>query len=964
MLPGILGNPYLTRRLMSKITNEAPGNVAPIIPIETAVTGGRSYWAWKRSGFLELQERLTEEICAAVVWLGGVSTMSKLIDKAIGYAQSKGHLKGVYANSDWSSNFMKQFLSGQHKVGLGLSPLESFNHHHAGMKKTLLVKGLKWGVSIAVPIVLMAYIVPVLNQKKSEWILKTFYSGKSCPQPHSVKPDAPSATDAISAKLDNLPSKQAVGYSHSPASPIWQPVLQPRYAAPKFPTAPWQYVTPTLTGMAANTVATRSFQPSPFPGVRGFPVMAPTGTGAPMPWAAGTARFGHNLTNHPAAISGGKPKFGLMGRALPLLSMMGSAVDNSLYGRVLVVDCSLTGGRMAVAWARSKFESLEYFLRDATSLIFYLFTVPWMMTGAANLLKSETGRRATQRLFGKNFGTVIHLDPLMTNHFNIALQRRLKAVCGKGPVTAEKLRQVLYGPNLSKAEGRALNRAATLLETELRQIDRTAFISGLQTELNAFSRNPAELQKTRQLGQKLLNYLERKGWAGGSKINADQVQTLLEAVWNGDKKLTLLNGLSNAERFHLSTAIKNTFHYGAGLNGEALSQLVSKAAGSDLSVTLQTELLGPEGPLMRQARLGADKVVAGSLRRSLGAAQLGNQFSQKASLEIEPIVRCAEQAAIDGTPLSSFVHTRLNQVVNEYRQYRAAAGKKPLNAASRQLETQMGRLSKLLAHPTDASISREFLSELTGLLKQNGRSGNWMRFLQGSGLGHLAQDIEFVLPLFQANTSHNTHTLLAEQVTAAMQNLVKASNGTHQQALISQYQAMTEKLLAGEGRAVLPVSRAMPEFKQIGESIQAMLRGGLAREEGLYSRALQCVGQRPATVEAFFDSSLLGKTQSLGKEYWELVEKRLAGLSKSELGSVERFTQTVLNPISKHNTWTRYGVWGMAFAVSAFSISYLIPKAQYWITKRLTGKDTHPGLAAVSNRLHAETSNKQHSLAS
>lgn len=41
--------------------------------------------------------------------------------------------------------------------------------------------------------------------------------------------------------------------------------------------------------------------------------------------------------------------------------------------------------------------------------------------------------------------------------------------------------------------------------------------------------------------------------------------------------------------------------------------------------------------------------------------------------------------------------------------------------------------------------------------------------------------------------------------------------------------------------------------------------------------------------------------------------------------------------------------WGAGFAVSALFLSTLIPKMQYWITKKMTGKDRFPGTADYSN---------------
>ncbi|MFA7658818.1 MAG: hypothetical protein WCY19_05235 [Candidatus Gastranaerophilaceae bacterium] len=50
----------------------------PIILLEASVTGGRTYQAHKRGGFVEARERGTEETIGAAVWLGGVYSFNKM----------------------------------------------------------------------------------------------------------------------------------------------------------------------------------------------------------------------------------------------------------------------------------------------------------------------------------------------------------------------------------------------------------------------------------------------------------------------------------------------------------------------------------------------------------------------------------------------------------------------------------------------------------------------------------------------------------------------------------------------------------------------------------------------------------------------------------------------------------------------------------------------------------------------
>ena len=69
-----LNMPAGVQSALSVISKEGP---AAVLPIEGAVIAGRSAEASKRSGFLELQERLPEEVAVAIVWLFGVNFLRK-----------------------------------------------------------------------------------------------------------------------------------------------------------------------------------------------------------------------------------------------------------------------------------------------------------------------------------------------------------------------------------------------------------------------------------------------------------------------------------------------------------------------------------------------------------------------------------------------------------------------------------------------------------------------------------------------------------------------------------------------------------------------------------------------------------------------------------------------------------------------------------------------------------------------
>jgi len=69
-------NPSMTRKFVTHL-NKA-GVLLPVILLESTVTGGRTYQAYKRGGYTEARERLCEETTGAIFWLGGVKWFNAL----------------------------------------------------------------------------------------------------------------------------------------------------------------------------------------------------------------------------------------------------------------------------------------------------------------------------------------------------------------------------------------------------------------------------------------------------------------------------------------------------------------------------------------------------------------------------------------------------------------------------------------------------------------------------------------------------------------------------------------------------------------------------------------------------------------------------------------------------------------------------------------------------------------------
>ena len=63
------------------ISSMASDGFLPVIALEAFVEAGRTYQAYKRGGFDEARERITEEFSGAVFWLGGVTGLNWIFEK-------------------------------------------------------------------------------------------------------------------------------------------------------------------------------------------------------------------------------------------------------------------------------------------------------------------------------------------------------------------------------------------------------------------------------------------------------------------------------------------------------------------------------------------------------------------------------------------------------------------------------------------------------------------------------------------------------------------------------------------------------------------------------------------------------------------------------------------------------------------------------------------------------------------
>lgn len=220
--------PIWLQNMFHGISKEGPN---AILPTEIATAGGRSAVEYKRSGILGLNERLTEEILVAVIWLWGVQGLRKFFDKMLKPALFKN---SEHISSDTAWNKM-----GKKLRDVDLNAQEKYGKNSAEVSKLLKIKTMRWAFSVGTAMALAAYIIPKLNQWKTNWVLKNQKNQAASPP---SPPAAPSLTTtanftpsfptgpAINPPLTNTPLPQAAGGLAAPLS-----ALSPQIPAnPKF----------------------------------------------------------------------------------------------------------------------------------------------------------------------------------------------------------------------------------------------------------------------------------------------------------------------------------------------------------------------------------------------------------------------------------------------------------------------------------------------------------------------------------------------------------------------------------------------------------------------------------------------------------------------------------------------------------------------------------------------------------
>lgn len=404
---------------------EKEGSSSILLP-ESSVILGRSAASYKRDGWLELQERLPEEVAVAGIWLYGVDSLQKIFE---------GGLKGkMFPKFNHLSSNIAWNPGGGKVPHVDLTPQELFAKDHKEISSLLKMKSARWVFSVGLALGLVAYAIPKLNQWKTNMLLQYLSRRKRQTEGSNVQFGDPTNMPASTLK------PQPVGI---PAGTIQTS----------------QNISPTQTADPNNGKASAIQPGSEQPGSN-FQALKnnPNATKPHQPASNPPA----SPLQHPQGLNHGKgPQFG----GLPggsLLQAAGHMVEQTPYGSILVVDAGIAGGRGYVASKRSLFETAEVIVRDIGSLYFYILFAPHMM-------------KALGAIADKTLGTSIGLQPKVAEE----LQKQLLKQAG-GNLKPAHLRQLIEGASesLLASEG--------TLKKEMRLADRQAFGKVLAQEARMY----------------------------------------------------------------------------------------------------------------------------------------------------------------------------------------------------------------------------------------------------------------------------------------------------------------------------------------------------------------------------------------------------------------------------------------------------------------------------------------------
>lgn len=190
-------NQVMSRNFVKQMASDG---FLPVIALEAFVEGGRTLQAYKRGGFDEARERITEEFSGAVFWLGGVTALNWVFEK-LGQKMLKLPNINVDIASDGVHNPLGNYLKNETTKD-GAKILE---------KTMARFKFAKVISSVLIANAFIGFVLPKINQA----ITRSYHKDK-VQQPIAINPQnvfAPRPTlDTFASSKDKKEDKKDVSF--------------------------------------------------------------------------------------------------------------------------------------------------------------------------------------------------------------------------------------------------------------------------------------------------------------------------------------------------------------------------------------------------------------------------------------------------------------------------------------------------------------------------------------------------------------------------------------------------------------------------------------------------------------------------------------------------------------------------------------------------------------------------------
>lgn len=914
--------------------------MSAILPLEASVIIGRTASETARSGFLGFQERLPEESAAAFIWLCGVRLLQLLFDKIKAMLFPKGkHLSGEVAwNRPW-----------QKRTSVDLTAQELFTKNAQEMGKLTQTKSLRWLFSVGLALAGVAYIVPKLNQWKTNWVLKHFYEGKGLePNTGEITPSGvgrPTSTSVLAGVPGMAPN--TLQSSAAPANFTATPFVFQNFKQ-NFQNNSLSARVSSTNQSFNNALGAVTLDPNRGP-------ITPSGVGRPTPIVpAGvsptTPRFGQSfdtpapsiptLTNTPNSlfVNGSRsnfnqgfnpttnqstqPQFGLLSGGL--LQGLGYAVEHTVYGNILVVDTGIVAGRVTAS--RNQYEAFEVAFRDVASLYFYILCAPHMMklfskaldpAFQTHIMLQPKVAEAMTRVISD--GLAARTQDWLAHEKDPVKRAAIQSAFERGVVSKDFVLEMIRG-----SSNPALLKPSTNLNAALR----TATLDGPSGFLSLFEKEMTAYGWPQEQAGEVLKAIREKTTSGAwTTAGLDQLLTAVEGGQGAFASLT------TAQKKELTVSLKNAYRHSAGVAVD-LSKAVPMLNGK-------------------------------ALNQAEGFADVWSQWSEhEQSSVMQRLRRLAEIDNLDQ------VRTMLRRSLNLFRE---PLGEKP--ALTSQLETLTDWVDKAVGQQlTLSELLEKELSALRAPLEKQGllapqevitpeklrHAAQALNGRSGLAVRKLSQQLTALNDLLpNAVSNHPLGVQVREHISATFDDLFAQTKlDTRLTPILEQYRQLIQERLQ-EGRGQLFSLSINEGDTALDAKLKALLTGGLQHDSAFLKKAQDIVGEAVIDPRKFNNPVKAQRLRTSVVQYGEKLVNRLEQETVQDVQGLPKLIQwgNAAETFQKLNQNLNYGARLVSMAGAIVGLSFVVPKIQYAITRTLTGKNENPGIASAERAILAQRGN-------